>query len=306
MEISACSSIAAASSKHATEKEAIFKLFRGAKRQQLAGKHLPQWGAAGPAMLKCFCMHSLIRIRHFISVAAWLISAIIHFLCGSQLQVLKCVSISIRCLLLFDINTCFWLSLEMFYFGFNAGSSQELQKDTQLFIFQARKDEEVEVGGLFLGRLWPPKNFKRTYSLAGALLGVRGYFQVLWQKVWGLFPGGESPQCPREARWGGGRHGAPHYLAGCRVLAPRHSIQLFLFTCVFPPGIASHISAFPNTKVSGSLPRDLLTWGARLPHHHHHPPPPSASIPHFGHIHHTTETPLGHHRGLEVHDLQYH
>lgn len=27
---------------------------------------------------------------------------------------------------------------------------------------------------------------------------------------------------------------------------------------VFPPGIASHISAFPNTKVSGSLPRDCL------------------------------------------------
>lgn len=50
----------------------------------------------------------------------------------------------------------------MFYFGFNAGSSRELQKDRQLFIFQARKDKEVEVGGLFLGRLWPPKNFKQT------------------------------------------------------------------------------------------------------------------------------------------------
>ena len=113
-------------------------------------------------MLKCFCMYSLIRIRYFISVAAWLIPAIIHFLCGSQLQVLKCVSISIRCLLLLDINTCFWLSLETFYFGFNAGSPQELQEDMQLFIFQAQKDKEVEGRGVFLGCLWAPKNLKPT------------------------------------------------------------------------------------------------------------------------------------------------
>lgn len=153
MEIGTCIIITAACSKHATEKEAIFKLFRGAKRQQLAGKHLPQRGAAGPAMLKCFCMYSLIRIRYFISVTAWLIPAIIHFLCGLQLQVLKCVSISIRCLLLSDINTCFWLSLEMFYFGFNAGSFPDLQEDMHVFIFQARKDEEVEDDGVFLGCL---------------------------------------------------------------------------------------------------------------------------------------------------------
>lgn len=50
----------------------------------------------------------------------------------------------------------------MFYFGFNTGSSQELQEDMQRFIFQAQKDEEVEGGGVFLGCLWPPKNFKST------------------------------------------------------------------------------------------------------------------------------------------------
>lgn len=81
MEISTCSIIAAARSKRATEKEAIFKLFRGAKRQQLARKHLPKQGAAGPAMLKCLFIYSLIRVRYFISVTAWLIPVIIHFLC---------------------------------------------------------------------------------------------------------------------------------------------------------------------------------------------------------------------------------
>lgn len=53
----------------------------------------------------------------------------------------------------------------------------------------------------------PPKNFKPTYSLAGALLSVRDYFQVLWQKAWELLPGGESPRCPQEAQWDGGAPG---------------------------------------------------------------------------------------------------
>lgn len=85
-------------------------------------------------------------IRYFISVAAWLIPAIIHFLCGSELRVLKRVSISIRCLLLLDINTCFGLSLEVFYFGLNGGTSQELQEDILGFTSQTSKDEEVEGG----------------------------------------------------------------------------------------------------------------------------------------------------------------
>ena len=91
--ITTCSiTTSARCSKHATEKGVIFKPFRGAKRQQLARKHLPQQGEAGLAMLKCFCMYSLIRIRYLISVADWLFPAIIHFLCGSQLQVL-CMSV---------------------------------------------------------------------------------------------------------------------------------------------------------------------------------------------------------------------
>lgn len=240
MEISTCITITADCSKHATEKEAIFKLFRGVKRQQLAGKHLLQRGAAGPAMLKCFCMYSLIRIRYFISVAAWLIPAIIHFLCGLQLQVLKCVSISIRCLLLLDINTCFWLSLEMFYFGFNTGSSQELQEDMQLFSFQARKDEEVEGGGVFLGCLWPPQKLQANLQPGWCPPQCQGLLPGAVAESIRAAPGWRKPTVPTGGSVGWGSPRAPCHLSGCWVLAPGHSIQLFLFTCVFPPGIASH------------------------------------------------------------------
>lgn len=118
-------------------------------------------------------MYSLIRIRYFISVAAWLIPAIIHFLCGSQLQVLKCVSISISCLLLSDINTCFWLSLEMFYFGFNACSSQ--------VIFYSGTKGQGRGGGWWAvpGLLMAPRKSKPTSRLPDALLGVRDYFHML-------------------------------------------------------------------------------------------------------------------------------
>lgn len=240
MEISTCIIITAACSKHATEKEAIFKLFRGVKRQQLAGKHLLQRGAAGPAMLKCFCMYSLIRIRYFISVAAWLIPAIIHFLCGLQLQVLKCVSISIRCLLLLDINTCFWLSLEMFYFGFNTGSSQELQEDTQLFSFSGTKGRGGGGWWVIPGLLMAPHKLQAHLQPGWCPPQCQGLFPDAVAESMGATAGWQKPTVPTGGSVGWGSTRAPHHLSGCWVLAPGRSICLFLFTCVSPPGIASH------------------------------------------------------------------
>lgn len=83
----------------------------------------------------------------------------------------------------------------MFYFGFTAGSFQELQENMQLLLLQPQKAKEVEGGGVFLACLWPPRNFKHPQRLADALLGVRDYSQELWQKAWGLLLGGKGPQC---------------------------------------------------------------------------------------------------------------
>lgn len=112
-------------------------------------------------MLKHFCMYSLIRIKYFISVAAWLIPVIIHFLCGSRLQVLKCVSISIRCLLLSDINTCFWLSLEMFYFGCKAAALKNWGGICSYIHFRHKRTERWRVMGIHW-LLMAPQNSKPT------------------------------------------------------------------------------------------------------------------------------------------------
>lgn len=102
---------------------------------------------------------------------------------------------------------------------------------------------------------------------------------------------------------GVGNPGPPHHLAGCWVLAPGHSICLFLFPCVFPTGIASHNSAFPSVKMFGSLPRDCsgrvhaspillllqrasCSWGTST----------KQPKPYWG----------SHHKGLKAHNLQYH
>lgn len=176
--------------------------------------HLLQREAAGPAIPKCFCVDSLVRIRYFISVAAWLIPAIIHFLCGSELCVLKRVSISIRCLLLLDINTCFGLSLEVFYLGLNAGSSQELQKD----IWGFTSPGLIDIPGLPIA----PQNLQANLHPGQC---------PPW--FWGLFPGAvtqgtmaaldsEGRWCLGDAQWGGI---APGPWTGLRPNIPHPNLE---------------------------------------------------------------------------------
>lgn len=244
-------------------------------------------------------MYSLIRIRYFISVAAWLIPAITHFLCGSQLQVLKCVSISISCLFLSDINTCSWLSLEMFYFGFNACSFQ-------VIYYSGTK-------GLGKGGGW--------YVIPG-LLGtwrVVGYSQAAYgpQKIqanlepaWfppgcqGLFPDAAG-DCSWAAKGHSERWGSPRVPPhpGCWILALEN---FFLFTFDFSPRITSHNPTFSNTKVF------RVSWGTALVGYIHHPPS-SSSFSFSGHPaagehppHNSNYTGTFPHRALEAHNFQYH
>lgn len=134
----------------------------------------------------------------------------------------------------------------------------------------------------------------------------QGLFPGAVAESMGALPGWRKPTVPTGGSLGWRKTRGP--AQPCRVLGPGSK--------ALHPVISLHLcfsswNSFPHFCFSKHQsvwepPEGLLTWGARLPHHHHPPPPPSASIPHFGHIHHTTETPLGHHRGLEVHDLQYH
>lgn len=149
----------------------------------------------------------------------------------------------------------------------------------------------------------PPKNFKPTRaSLVPSPVSVT--ISRCCDRKHGGYSQAAKAQVPAGGSVGWESPRAPHHLAGCWVLAPGHSICFFLFTCVFPPGIASHDSAFPNIKVFGSLPRDCsggvhaspfiiillqrasCSWGTSTMQPKSHQD--------------------SHHRGLEAHDVQYH
>lgn len=152
-------------------------------------------------------MYSLIRIRYFISVAAWLIPVIIHFLCGSQLQVLKCVSISIRCLLLLDINTCFWLSLEMFYFGCNAAALKNCGGICSYLYFRHKRMRRWRVMGILV-LLMAPLNSKGWYPC-----WCQGLFPGPTSESMGAASGQQRPTVPMRGSVGWGSPTAPHHIA---------------------------------------------------------------------------------------------
>lgn len=193
----------------------------------------------------------------------------------------------------------------MFYFCFKAGSSPELQEDTQLFTFQHKRMRRWRV----VGHSWAAYATQKTSSQPRAWLMPspvsETVFRCCGRKHGGLLLGTEGPQCPWEAWWDGG-YLSPPSPHRCWVLSPGHSIQLFLFTCVFLSGIASHNSAFPNIQVFGSIPRDCSGGCMPPPSASSSSTHPTAHIPQLGRIHHTTKTHGdSHHRGLKALNIQY-
>lgn len=174
----------------------------------------------------------------------------------------------------------------MFYFCFKAGSSPELQEDTELFTFQHKRMRRWRV----VGHCWAAYATPKTSSQPRAWLVPspvsETVFRCCGRKHGGLLLGTEGPQCPREARWDGGylSPSSPHRALSpvSRTLHPVISLHLcfsswnsfpqFCFSkhpsvWEHPKGLLRRVHAFPISIILLHTSHSTHpTAGAHPPH----------------------------------------